>query len=87
MNLDKLKRKFDEYEKARAEFAKTHDSIFCDNCACKIEPGEDIVITPDDDHFFCSEECASEYYGFRSIIFNVGDYDYESCFPKKEGES
>lgn len=78
--------KLDEYNKAKSEFAKTHDSVLCDNCSCRIEPGEDIVIEPSGDYVFCSNECAFEYYGFRTKIFNVGDYDYESCFPEKEKE-
>lgn len=86
MKLDELKRKFDEYEKARAEFAKTHKPAVCSNCHREINPGGDIYVCPFGETIFCCMECGLDYYGVSEVIFNEGDEDYESWFPKKEKE-
>ena len=41
--LSDLKSKFERYEKAKKEFAETHDSLSCFYCDSEIKPCDDFI--------------------------------------------
>lgn len=86
MTNAELKKKFEEYDKAKDEFAKTHESIKCRKCGREIKPGDDIYVNPFDGFAFCCDTHALEYYDISEVIYNKGDSNYESWFPEKENE-
>lgn len=79
-----IKERFEAYDKAKAEFTKTHKPAVCSNCHIEINPGDDIYVSPFDETIFCCMECGLDYHGISNLIFNEDDEDYYSWFDKNE---
>lgn len=84
MTKEEFDRRLAEYEKAKKEFAETHQPSVCMNCKQEIQPGDTINVVPFRDEIFCSVECLAEHYGGHELEFDADGDDYESWFEKKE---
>lgn len=82
--LSDLKAKFERYEKAKKEFAETHNSLSCFYCNAEIKPGDDFIYDGSfSEEVYCSWECFGMSKQACAYTFNEGDEDYESMFPEK----
>lgn len=82
MNVKEIKEKFKAYEESKLAFKNSHKPATCCECGCKIYAGSDIVVIPETNKIFCSAECLASNVGASTLLYNVGDSDYESWFDK-----
>lgn len=78
-----IKEMFEQYEKNKAEFARTHEKLACCHCEGNIKPGETVYTSTLDDVWFCSPECALAHYDVAILEFDPTDDEYTSWFPEK----
>lgn len=71
------------YREAKSKFKSSHKPAKCCHCNAEIEPGDDILVVPEQDKIYCCAECYAEDTGAYFLLFNAGDEAYASWFEKK----
>ena len=82
--LNELKANIARYEKAKKEFAETHDSLDCFYCDAEIKPGDDFIFDGAfTEEVYCSWECFGLSKHAGEFTFDMDDEEYKSMFPDK----
>lgn len=82
-----IKEKFERLYHDMAEFSRTHKALKCSYCEREIEPGWPIYVHDDNEHAYCSPECACAGLCVEQLNFQmdgVADDGYRSFFESKE---